>query len=125
MKNRMVMLFLLVPISAYASDMTGVLTIYYVMSIVFPLALVHFAAVLNFSKNGRYRNKKFALKHTLISMSVPIIGIAIMVFEAYLVRSSSTSHAESFNTGIFMYIFIAFIASIPYFIHLIKSTSQQ
>lgn len=125
MKNRMVMLFLLVPISAYASDMTGVLTIYYVMSIVFPLALVHFAAVWIFYKNGRYRDKKFAFKHTLVAMSVPIIGIAIMLFEGYLVRNSSTSHAESFNTGILMYIFIAFIASIPYLIHLIKSTSQR
>lgn len=124
MKNRMLILFLLVPISAYASDMTGVLTIYYVMSIVFPLALVHFAAVWNFSKNGRYRNKKFALKHTLVAMSVPIIGIAIVLFEVYLVRNSSTSYVESFITGLLMYIFIAFIASIPYFIHLIKSTSQ-
>ena len=120
----MLVLFLLMPLSANASDMTvlnGKLSIFY-MLIFMPLALlVHFLATIYFNKRDYYLDKAFTRKHLLIAMTVPTLGVAIIGYE-YLINISSTGiHIGTLVSVLFVYGLAAFLFAIPYLIHLTTS----
>ncbi len=109
-----ILLSLLIPISANASDMTGIFTIYYLATMVIPLTLIHLVALKYFSKKSYYRSKIFAIKHSSIALIFPLVGIMIMMYESYLVRNSVNNN-EGFAAGVAIYVFLILISLLPYF----------
>lgn len=123
MKNKMLVLslFWLLPLSANASDMSvlnGKLSIIY-MLIFMPLALlVHFIATIYFNKRDYYLDQAFTRKHLLIAMSVPALGVVIIIYEYLSDLSSTGIHIGTLISVLFIYGLAALLFAIPYLIHL-------
>ncbi len=111
----MILMASFIPTLANASDFTGFYTFLYVSLVIPVTALVHFVATVYFLKKGYYRSKSFTIKHLIIALAVPIIGIAIMVFEYFQTLGSGDSYRDDFITGVFIYSFLTLIYIIPIF----------
>ena len=129
MSNRLVMFIsaLLISMSANASNMAvlnGKLSILY-MLIFMPLALlVHFVAIIYFNKRDYYLDKAFTRKHLLIAMTVPALGVAIIIYE-YLINLSSTGiHIGTLVSVLFVYGLAGLLFAIPYLLHLTAVEKQ-
>ncbi|MBP2279283.1 tellurite resistance protein TehA-like permease [Psychrobacter sp. PL15] len=123
MSNRMIAfaLFFLIPLSANAIDMNlsnGLMTVSYIFYIVVPVLLVHLIATVYFHNKGYYRNKSFTTKHLIIAMSVPIMGIALLIFEYLSNMNRAGMHIGTFLSILFVYGFLSLVFAIPYLLYL-------
>lgn len=124
MPNQIIALILLslVSISANAADLSSsdtLLTVPYVFYVLVPALLIHLVATVYCQKQGYYRSNSFTIKHLIVAMLVPIIGIALITFE-YLTNSTVASlHIGTYLSIVFVYVFMSLFFMLPYFLNLV------
>lgn len=69
------------PMTASASDMTGMVTVLALMWIVAPATLVHLVVMAVLAATGLYRKRAVALWHARIASVAPLLGIAAAMLE--------------------------------------------
>jgi len=110
-------LLMILPMPAYAANVVGHLTLYYMFYVIPIVLLLHLIAMIYFQKRDRYRSKAFTSRHLIIVMLFLVIGAAVTMFE-YLTNMSSTGmHIGTFLSIVFVYGFIALLFAIPYLLH--------
>ncbi len=86
---------------------------------VIPIILViHVIATVYFQKKGYYRSKRFTIKHLLVAMLAPIIGMILITFEYLMNLSKNYIHIGTFLSILFVYGFVSLVFAIPYLLHL-------
>lgn len=113
----LLMPFAAAPIPAYAANVAGYLSLYYIFYVIPIILLIHFIAMIYFQKRDRYRSKAFMGRHLLIVMLLLLLGLVITTFE-YLINITHTGmHIGTFLSILFVYGFIALLFAIPYLLY--------
>jgi ABC-type long-subunit fatty acid transport system fused permease/ATPase subunit len=70
------------PSIASATDYTGILTITVMAFIAIPWMIINLVVLVVFAFQGRYASRDFAVKHSWIASTVPILG-ALLALQEY------------------------------------------
>ena len=124
MFNRIVLILLsiLIPISANASDMTAMFTFYYGLFIVVPTIVIHIIATIFFAKKGYYQSKRFTTQYLIVAMLIPMIGVGLSLYEYALDTSATGIHIGTLVSILFVYGLLSLIFAVPYILYLSDTT---
>ena len=100
------------------------LTVAYTFYILVPVLLIHLLATVYFHKQDYYRSDSFTAKHVVTVMLVPMVGIALIIFEYLTNMGQSGIHIGTFLSIIFVYLFLSLLFAIPYLLHLTAVEEQ-
>ena len=127
MFNRIVLILLiiLIPISANASDMTGMFTFYHGLFIVVPAIVIHIIATIFFAKKGYYQSKKFTTQYLIVAMLIPLIGVGLSMYEYALDISTTGIHIGTLVSIVFVYGLLSLIFAVPYILYISNTTKTS
>ena len=83
------------------------------------LMIIHFILIVYFHKKGRYRSKKFAMKHIRFAIIFPLIGYLVMPFSydlMCLTYFQSCAYSYGFLMVFLFYGFLIYVATLPYWV---------
>ena len=127
MFNRIVLILLsiLIPILANASDMTAMFTFYYGLFIVVPTIVIHIIATIFFAKKGYYQSKKFTTQYLIVAMLIPLIGFGLSMYEYALDTSTTGIHIGTLVSILFVYGLLSLIFAVPYILYISNTTKTS